>query len=85
MLEYDRIEVSEVIDVSKTSGLLECIFCHYYYFLNINFRFQLEVCNGCHNLLQKMMNFNDVAIVIVNGNEYRIYFLYMSKEKAINL
>ena len=39
MLEYDRIDVSERIDVNKTSGSRDCIICHYWYFLDINFNF----------------------------------------------
>ena len=50
-----------------------------WYFLNINFRFQPEICHGCHDLKQKTMSFNDVAIVTVKRNDY------MSKDKAINL
>ena len=30
MLEYDRIHLSEDIDVNKTSNSRECSFCHYY-------------------------------------------------------
>ena len=29
MLEYDRIDVFEGIDVNKTDGLCECIIWHY--------------------------------------------------------
>ena len=29
------------------------------------------------------MNFNDVAIVSIKGNDYRIHFWYMSKDDAI--
>ena len=54
MLKNDRIEMSEKIDANKNNGLEECIICHYWYFLNINFRFQLEVCSGCHNLSRKL-------------------------------
>ena len=43
------------------------------------------VCNGCHNLMQKAMSFNDVAIVYVKGNTYRIHFWYMSKDDAIRI
>ena len=35
-------------------------------------------CNGCHDLMQKAMNFNDVAIVSIKENDYRIHFWYMS-------
>ena len=53
MLEYDRIDVSEGADVNTTNGSSKCIVCYYWYFLEINFRFQLEVCDGCHGLMQK--------------------------------
>ena len=33
----------------------------------------------------KAVNFNDVAIVFVNGNDYKFLFWYMSKDEAINL
>ena len=35
--------------------------------------------------MQKAMNFNDVVIVSINGNDYRIHFWYMSKNDAINM
>ena len=35
--------------------------------------------------MQKAMNFNDVAIISVNGRDYRIYCWYMSKDDAINI
>ena len=31
MLEYDRIDLSEGIDVNKASNYKECSFCHYYF------------------------------------------------------
>ena len=31
------------------------------------------------------MNFNDVAIVSVKGNGYRIHFWYITKHDAINI
>ena len=34
MLSYDRIDVSEGIDVNNTSESKECDNCHYWYFLN---------------------------------------------------
>ena len=35
--------------------------------------------------MQKTMNFNDVAIASIKGNDYRIHFCYMSKDEAINI
>ena len=41
--------------------------------------------HGYHDLMQKAMSFNDVAIVSVKGSNYRIHFWYMSKYDAINV
>ena len=35
--------------------------------------------------MQKAIDFNVVAIVSVNGSDYRINFWYMSKDDAINI
>ena len=48
---YDRIHVSEGIDVNKTSASKQCDICHYWYFLNYSFKLQPIVCNRCHDLL----------------------------------
>ena len=34
---FDRIDVSEELDVNKTSASKECYICHYWYFLNKDF------------------------------------------------
>ena len=47
MLYFDRIEVSKGNDVNKTSASKECDLCHYCYFLNYSFQFQLNICNRC--------------------------------------
>ena len=77
MLEYDRIDISEGIDVNKTNASKEYDICHYWY--------EPYLCNGCHYIMQKAMNFNDVAIFFVTGSDYRIHFWYMSKDAAINI
>ena len=83
MLEYDRIGISEGIDVNKTNTSKQCDICHYWYFKDICFNYEPYICNGCHDLMQKAMSFNDLAIVYVKGNAYRIYFWYVSKNEAI--
>ena len=35
--------------------------------------------------MQKAMSFNNIVIVYVKGNAYRIHFWYMSKDDAINI
>ena len=85
MLEYDKIDISEGNDVNKTNLSKECDIYHYWYFRDIIFKFDPYICNNCHDLMQKAMNFNNIAIVYVKGNAYRIHFWYMSKDDAINI
>ena len=85
MLEYERIDVSEGIDFNKSNKSKQCDICHYWYILEKNFRYQPYICNGCHDLMQKAMNFNDFAIDSIKGSDYRINFSYMSKNDTINL
>ena len=85
MLEYKRIDISEGIDANKTNLSKEYNICHYWYFEDIGFKFEPYLCNGCHDLMQKSMNFNNVAFVYVKRNAYRIHFWYISKDDAINI
>ena len=41
MLYYDRINVSEGIDVNITSESKECDICHYWHFSRNSFKFQM--------------------------------------------
>ena len=84
MLEYDRIDISEEIDVNKTNASKECDICHYWYFKDIGFKYKPYLCNGCHDLMQKATSFNDVAIIYVKGSAYKIHFWYMSKDDVIS-
>ena len=56
MLEYNRIDISEGIDVNKTSASKECDICHYWYFKDISFKYEPYLCNGCHDLMEKAMS-----------------------------
>ena len=48
MLQYNRTDVSEGTDINKTSKSKECMVCHYWYFKDINFKFQSYLCNVYH-------------------------------------
>ena len=65
MLEYDRIDISERIEINKTNASKEWDICHYWYFKDIGFKFEPYLCNGCHDLVQKAMSFNDVALFML--------------------
>ena len=71
MIEYERINISERIDL-----------CHYWYFLHKNLSYGPYLCDDCYNFSQKSRDFKNIAIVHIKKNAYRIYFLCMSKRKA---
>ena len=52
-------------DINKTNASKEGDVCHYWYFLDKNFKYEPYLCNGCHDSMQKAMNFNYVAIVLL--------------------
>ena len=85
MLEYDKIDIPEGIDINKTYASKECKICHYLYFKDIGFKYEPYLCNGCHGLMQKAIRFNDAAIVYVKRSAYIIYFWYMSKDDAVSI
>ena len=85
MLEYDRIYISETINIKKINASKECKICHHWYFKDIDFKYEPHLFNGCHGLMQKAISFNDVAIVYVKGSAYRIQFWYMSQDDAISI
>ena len=85
MLEYDRIDISEGIDIKKTNASKECKIYHYWYFKDIGFKYEPYHCNGCHGLMQKVISFNEVAIAYVKGSASRIQLWYMSKTDAISI
>ena len=57
-----KIDVSDGIDINKTSVTKESDVCHYWNFLNYSFTFQPNVYNGWHDLLMMSMNLSDIVI-----------------------
>ena len=61
MLEYDRIDISEGIDVNKINASKESDI--YQYFKNIGSMSDPYNSYDCHDLMQKAKSFYVVAIV----------------------
>ena len=68
MIEYDEIDISEVIDVNKKNHQKT------WYLSLLVFLDKPYLCSYCHDLMQKDMNFNDVTIVSVKESDYKIQF-----------
>ena len=70
MIEYERIDISERIDVDKTNVL------------HIYFSYGPYLCDDYYNFSQKSIDFKNIAIVHIKKNAYRIYFQHINKHKA---
>ena len=85
MIYFDRINVSERIYVHKASESRECDICHYWYFLNKGFKFELTVCNGCHDSLMMPVDLSDIAFLIIKVCAFCCIISGISNSEAINL
>ena len=70
MLQYERNDISEEIDTNKTSSSKECMLCHYWYFKNIGYKFESNVCNKFHDIWMTAYEFKNIALLIVKGVDY---------------
>ena len=88
MLEYDIIDISEGIGIKKTDISKKCNICHYWYFSDKNLKYEPHLCNGYHNLMQKAIDFNNVAIVSVEGKTKKtlmMLLLFLLNEESGSL
>ena len=70
MLQYEKINVSEGIDINKTCLLKECKLCHYWFFKDVGFKFEEHVCNKCHDLLMMTDSLKNIAILSAKRNYF---------------
>ena len=83
MLYYDRIDISEGIDFTKSNRSKE--FMSQYCFFNHGFKFEDSVCNVCHDLTILSVNISDIVIITVKDVDYRCIIHNIIKSEAINL
>ena len=82
MLQYGKIDVSEGIDVNKTSASKECELCHYWFFKDVGFKFEEHLCNRCHDLL-RIYSLKNIAILSAKGTTFRSLLMGTSKNEAL--
>ena len=78
-----KIDVSEGINVNKTSASKECELCHYWFFKDIGFKFEEHVCNKCHDLLTMAYSLKNIAILSAKGTTFRCLLMGISKNEAL--
>ena len=81
MLKYEKINVSEAIDVNKTRASKECELCCYWFFKDIGFKFEEHVCNRCHDLLTMAYSLKNLAILSTKGATFRCLLIGISKKR----
>ena len=86
MLEYDRIDISEGIDVNKCKDTSrKCSLCQYYYSVFKNFNYQRHICDECHDISIKAISMQNKAIIYHDGHAYRVNFAFMSRNGGFSL
>ena len=84
MLQYEKIDISEGIDANKTSASKEYMLCHYWYFKDVGFKFELHVCNKCHDVLMTAYELKNIAIFNVKGIDFKCILWGISRDEPVN-
>ena len=74
MLYFHRIDISLRTDVNKIYESKEYD----------RFKFQINVCSGCHNAVMMSMNLSNIAILKIHGADYHCIITANSKSEAKN-
>ena len=83
MLRYQKIDISEGIDINKTNASKECELCHYWFFKDIGFKFEEHVCNKCHDLSNMAYSLKNIAILIAKGVTFKCILMGISKNEGL--
>ena len=83
MLQYEKVDVSEGIDVNKTNASKEYELCHYWFLKDVRFKFEEHVCNRCHDLLTMAHSLKNIAILSAKGATFRCILMGISKNEGL--
>ena len=83
MSQYININISEGVDLNKTSASKECKVCHYWFFKDIGFESEEHVCNGCHCVLAAGYSLENIFNLDAKGGTYRCILMRTSENEAL--
>ena len=83
MLKYEKINISEGIDVNKASASEKCELCRYCFFKDVGLKLEKHVCNKCNDLLTMAHSLKNIAILSAKGNTFRGLLRDISKNEGI--
>ena len=84
-LQYERIDLSKGIDVNKTSESKEYELYHYWFFIDVGFKFEEHVCNGCHDLLTMAYGLENIAILSAKGGTFRCILWGIGRNEGLRM
>ena len=84
MLKYEKIDISEGIDIHKTNASKEFMLCHYWYFKNVRFKLKPHVCNEC-SIRCIFSKTKGIEILNVKSVDYRCILCGISRNEAVNI
>ena len=85
MLQYERIDISEGIDINKSNKSKKHVICNHWHFKEICYTFEAYVCHKCHDISMMVYDLDDFIILNIHGVDYRCFVCNMRKTKAIKL
>ena len=85
MLYYDRFDINEGTDPTKSNESRECMISSLflYFFFNHGFIFQNYVCNGCHEFTMLSVNISNIAIITVKMLIIVVLFITLANQKQL--
>ena len=83
MLQNQKIDVSEGININTASASKECELFHYWIFKDIGFKFEEYVCNKCHDLLTMAYSLKNIEILNAKGATFRCILMGISKNEGL--
>ena len=78
MLQYEKIDVSEGINVNKTSASKECELCHYWFLKDVGFKFEEHIY-----LLTMAYSLKNIAILSAKVATFRCLLMGISKNEGL--
>ena len=75
MLVYERIDISDGMDVNKSYESKERTLCHYWYSLEKSFSYGPYLCYGCYNInVKNVINLKIVLLFILEKVYTEFFF-----------
>ena len=74
------------IDINKTRASKECMLCHYWYFIDVGYKFEPHFCNKCLDVLMTVYELKNNAIKKnVKKVDYSCIFWGISKIEVVDI